>query len=401
MLFSTGMGTGMMFSGVYEPLYHYIYPPEGSGGTPEAMDFSFLLTFLHWGFAGWALYVFVGFTLAYFCFYKKLPLRFSSAFYPVFKEKVNGVLGYAIDTLVVICTLFGVATTLGRGSLQINAGLNEFFNIPYSHTVQAFIILIITALVVFSVSSGLNYGIKRLSEINIILCLGLLLFVLFLGPTGFLFKLFLESTGSYLYSLLKVKSWILAFGDSQWRSEWTLLYWAWWVAWAPFVGIFIARISKGRTVREFVLGALIVPSLFSFVWFTVFGGTALYESIQGTMNLVPFLKTDYALITFKFLSTFPLNPWISYIALLTVIIFFITSSDSASFMISYMTFREGKPPLSQKMYWAFLEGFIAIFFLLLGGIRSLEQVTIIIAFPFIFLFLIMLYSLLKSLRSEV
>ena len=402
MLFSAGMGTGVMFSGVYEPLYHYTYPPQGLGigSTPEALDFSLLLTFVHWGFAGWALYGIVGFSLAYFFFYKNLPLRFSSAFQPIFKEKIKGSLGYGIDILVVLCTLFGVATTLGRGALQINAGLTEFFNIPYSVFIQSSIIISITLLATLSVLSGLNRGIRRLSELNIFLCLTLLLFVLFLGPTGFLLKSLFKTTGSYLYSLVQIKFWFIQFGSSEWRSQWTTLYWAWWMAWAPFVGIFIARISKGRTVKEFILGALLVPSLLSFLWFVVFGGTAIHQHIQGTMNITSFLKTDYSLILFKFLEYFPLAPWISYFALLTILIFFITSSDSASYMISRMTSLKSVPKISQKIYWAFLEGFIALFFLLTGGIRSLEQMVIILAFPFSFLLLLLAYSLIKSLREE-
>ena len=400
MLFSAGMGTGVMFSGVYEPLYHYIYPPQGLGSTPEALDFSLLLTFVHWGFAGWALYIITGFSLAYFFFYKNLPLRFSSAFQPIFKDKIKGTLGYAIDILVVLCTLFGVATTLGRGALQINAGLKELFNIPYSDLVQSFIVIGITLLVTLSVLSGLNRGIRRLSELNIFLCFILLVFVLVLGPTGFLLESLVKTTGSYLYSLTQMKIWFIKFGNSEWRSQWTTLYWAWWMAWAPFVGIFIARISKGRTIKEFVLGALLVPSLLSFLWFIVFGGTAIHQHIQGTMNLIPFLKTDYALILFKFLEHFPLAPWISYFALLTILIFFITSSDSASYMISRMTSLRSVPKISQKVYWAFLEGFIALFFLLTGGIRSLEQMVIILAFPFSFLLFLLAYSLIKSLREE-
>lgn len=403
MLFSAGMGTGIMFCGIYEPLNHYFRPPQGVPSSFEPLDFSFFLTFWHWGFAGWALYVVVGFSLSYFCFRKGLPLRFSSALEPIFGEKIKGGLGHFIDSLVVLATLFGVSASLGRGSLQINAGLKELYGLPYSAWIQSGLILGITALATISVLSGIKRGIRRLSEINIFLCILLLIFLFSVGPTLFLTTSFFKVTGIYFVELFNLKTWMSGFGDSKWQSEWTTLYWAWWMAWTPFVGMFIARISKGRTVKEFILGSLLVPSLFSFLWFVVYGGTAIYEHLEGHMNLTHFLEKDYSLIIFKFLPHFPLSPFMSYLALIAILIFFVTSSDSASYMINETTTLKRSRPsyeLYKKIYWAFMEGVVALVFLLLGGIRALEQVVIVISSPFCILILLLMFSLMKQLKRD-
>lgn len=403
MLFSAGMGTGVMFCGVYEPLYHYIHPPAKALSSLSPFDFSFLLTFWHWGLAGWALYVVVGFSLTYLCSRKNLPLRFSSALEPIFKQKIKGSLGYVIDALTVLCTLFGVATTLGRGAMQLNAGLSEVYGISFSTFNQSWLIVGITFLVTLSILSGLNRGVRRLSELNIILCFCLLLFLFFSGPTGFLIKSFFKSTGIYFLQIFNLKTWFTPFGGPQWQSEWTTLYWAWWMAWAPFVGLFIARISKGRTVKEFILGSLLAPSLISFFWFVIYGGTAIHEHIQNNMDLTSFLEKDYAVIIFKFLPHFSFYPWVSYLSLFAILVFFITSSDSASYMISNIT---QSPSVNspyrvyKKIYWASLEGFLALFFLLLGGIRVLEQMVIVISSPFCILIVLLIVSLIKQLRED-
>ncbi len=397
MLFSAGMGTGLLFSSVYEPLYHYFFSPLQ---TKPSMSLAFQLTFLHWGFSGWAIYTLVGLAISYFYFYKQLPFRFSSVFYPLIKEKIYGPIGKSIDIITIVCTLFGVATSLGRGSLQLNAGLHEMFHLPFSPGFQAFLIGLITIGATISIVSGLNRGILRLSQLNILMCSFMLLFILFMGPTSFILNSFVEQTGAYLQNLVASMTWVESLGSVEWRSKWTILYWAWWIAWAPFVGVFIARISEGRTIKEFVIGVLLIPSLLSFLWFTVFGGSVIYYHLHDLMNLKPLLKTEYAVIIFKFLEFFPFSQLISYITLFAIIVFFITSSDSASYVIHKIASQKASPHPYQKIYWSFLEGLIAAMLILTGGIKSLELLVIISAFPFMILIFLMSWSLLKELRQD-
>ncbi len=400
MLFSAGMGIGLVFSSVYEPLYHYIYPPLGEGGTMEAFKKSFQLTFLHWGFSGWAAYTFMGLVTAYFCFYKGRPFRVSSMLEPILKDKAHGVIGNCIDIFVIIAILFGVATTLGRGTMQVNSGLKELFDFSFSSAMQVGIIIVITLLATGSVLSGLHRGIRRLSEINIFLCLFLLLFVLIAGPTTFLFNTFIEETGGYLQNIIANMTLTSTLGPAEWRSQWTILYWAWWLAWTPFVGLFIARISEGRTIQEFVIGSLLVPTLLSFLWFTVFGGTAMEWQSQGSMDLIPFLKTEYSILLFKFLSHFPFAKVLSFCALLSVILFFVTSSDSASYVIHRISSRSTFSDIATKIYWCSLEGVLALIMVFSGGIKSLELLVIVTAFPLAILILLICYCFFKELKNH-
>jgi len=401
MLFSAGMGTGLLFSGVYEPLYHYIYPPEGMLGTGfEAFKTSFLLTYLHWGISGWVCYTIIGLIFAHFCFNKELPFRFSSLFYPFIKEKIYKSPGQMLDILCIVSILVGVAVTLGRGAMQINSGLNFLFQIPWSPMSQVLIIIVLTLFVTISVLSGLNKGIKRLSQLNIVLCLGVLLFTLFMGPTVFILNIFTETFGFYLQNLIKVMTWTESLGTTQWRSQWTILYWAWWIAWAPFVGIFIARISKGRTIREFVAGTLIVPALLSCFWFAVFGGSGIHLHHSGNEVLASLLNSEYSLIVFKFFEQFPLGTFLCFITLLNIVIFFITSSDSASYIIYQMTKKGDKFKNLEKLHWSFLEGVVALLLIFTGGIKSLELLVVVITFPFLLLIPIMCFGFLKELKKS-
>ena len=443
MLFSAGMGTGLLFSGVYEPLYHYFYPPVGEGGADPARELSYRLTFLHWGFSGWAIYTVMGLAIAYFSFRKGRPQRLSSIFYPLLKQKTAGSVGTAIDVLSVSAILFGVAVTLGRGSMQINSGLKELTGLPYSQLVQSGIICVVTVCAALSLLSGLNRGIRRLSELNIVLCLLLLLFTLFTGPTVFLFNSFVEHTGSYLQNLIGDMTRVGSLGSVEWRSRWTILYWAWWIAWAPFVGIFIARISEGRTIRQFVLACLIVPTVLSCLWFAVFGGTALHYHVTGTMDLKPFLQAEYSRVVFEFLKYLPFTKIMSVLTLFAVVIFFVTSSDSASYVVHHISSTGGKKaevldssleathplsevtnpsleathPLSEatsspsqdpagrkeilsKIYWALLEGLLAMALICFGGIKSLELLVIVMAFPFSILMLLVCFVFLRELKKD-
>ena len=400
MLFSAGMGTGLLFSGVYEPLYHYFYPPFGEGGTVDSLRLSFLLTFLHWGFSGWAIYTLMGLAIAYFTFQKGLPQRISCMLYPILKKRTEGSIGIAIDILSVTVILFGVATTLGRGTMQINSGLKELFGVPYSQLVQSMIIFVITLVATLSLLSGVNRGIRRLSELNIFVCLLLLLFTLFAGPTAFLLNSFVEHSGAYLQNLLSSMTWVNSLGSVEWRSQWTILYWAWWLAWAPFMGLFIARISEGRTIQQFVLGCLVIPSLFSCFWFVVFGSTAIQYHIIGKMNLKALLKTEYSMVMFEFLKYLPFTEIMSAVALFSVAIFFITSSDSASYVVHHISAKPGKSPLFSKLYWALLEGVLAMVLVYFGGMKSMELLVIITAFPFSLLICLICFSFLKELKKD-
>lgn len=432
MLFSAGMGTGLMFSGVYEPLYHYFYPPVGEGGTEQSLALSFQLTFLHWGFSGWAIYTIMGVAMAYFFFRKNRPLRISCMCFPFLnqvdskraehhtkqnglsthatravaenskqryvKEKTKKIIGISIDVLSITVILFGVATTLGRGSLQINSGLKELFGIPYSQFVQSGIICVITLIATLSLLSGLNRGIRRLSEFNIFICVLLLLFTLFVGPTAFLLNSFVEYSGAYLQNLIGSMTYVNSLGSAEWRSQWTILYWAWWIAWSPFVGLFIARISEGRTIQQFVMGCLIVPTVLSCFWFVVFGCTAIQYHASGIMDLKPLLKTEYSMIIFEFFKHLPFSKIASVITLLAVVVFFITSSDSASYIVHRISHT--KAPLFGKIYWAVLEGVLAMTIIYFGGMKALELLVIIMAFPFSFLLCLLCYTFFKELRKD-
>ena len=401
MLFSAGMGTGLVFSGVYEPLYHYFYPFVGEGGTSESATLSFQLTFLHWGFSGWAVYTLMGLAMAYFLFCKNYPPRISGMLSPIFGKKMQGGWGQLVDILSIMVILFGVSATLGRGSLQINSGLKELFSLPYSGLMQGFIIGGVTLLSTVSVLSGLNKGIRRLSELNIFLCVLILLFILFTGPTVFLLNAFVEHTGNYLQNFLSLMTRVDSLGSVEWRSQWTILYWAWWIAWAPFVGLFIARISEGRTIRQFVTGALLVPSLLSALWFVVFGGSGIQYHIDKVMNLQPLLKTEYSLLVFEFLKHFPFSQFISLLMLLAVVIFFVTSSDSASYVIHHIAGKTALPTDSAgKVYWAVLEGVLAGVLIYFGGMKSMELLVIVMAFPFSILLCLIAVSFFKELKIK-
>lgn len=396
MLFSAGMGTGLLFSGVYEPLYHYFFPPEGA--TLKSSDLSFQLTFLHWGFSGWVVYTCMGLVLAYFCFQKNLPFRISSMMYPFLKEKIHGPVGLLIDIFSIIAILFGVSATLGRGTLQINSGLSHLFDVSISGSVQCLIIVVITIIATLSVLSGLNRGIRFLSEVNITFCFLLLSFMLFAGPTVFLINSFIEHTGMYFQNLFSNMTRTHSLGSAEWRSQWTILYLAWWIAWAPFVGLFIAKISEGRTIREFILGCLFVPTLLSFLWFTVFGGTAIEYHKENLMNLEPFIKTQYPLLTYKFLEYFPFSQWTSLITLVAVSLFFITSSDSASYVVHLMAAQKNSK--MSKVYWGFLEGLLAMMIVFSGGIRSLELLVIAVSLPFTVFVCFICYGFFRELKKN-
>lgn len=414
MLFAAGMGIGLMFFGVLEPMYHFNNPPLGIASPigadgvviPEAVDAAreaaMAATIFHWGLHPWAIYAVVALSLALAAYNKGLPLSVRSAFYPIFGESVRGWVGHVIDTLAVFATLFGLATSLGFGAEQALAGLNFLYGVPITSTAKVLLIGGITGVAILSVVAGLDAGVKRLSEINMVLAVLLLAFVILLGPTSELVAGFFTNSLAYVTNLPALSN---PFGrtDTDFVHGWTTFYWAWWISWSPFVGMFIARISKGRTVREFIVCVLLVPSLASIVWMTAFGGSAMSEFLstgyQGVQETVIAYKPELSL--FRMLEALPLAGVTSLIGIVLVIVFFVTSSDSGSLVIDTIT-AGGKvdAPVAQRIFWATFEGLVAIVLLLGGGLAALQASAIATGFPFAILLMLMMVATWKALRVE-
>ncbi|WP_288446075.1 choline BCCT transporter BetT [uncultured Serratia sp.] len=405
MLFSAGMGIGLMFFGVAEPVMHYLSPPVGTPESIEAAKQAMRLTFFHWGLHAWAIYAIVALILAFFSYRHGLPLTLRSALYPIIGDRIYGPIGHAVDIFAVIGTVFGVATSLGYGVLQVNAGLNHLFGVPINETVQVILIVVITGLATISVVSGLEKGIRFLSELNLSLALLLLALVLLLGPTVLLLKSFVENTGGYLSELVSKTFNLYAYEpkSSNWLGGWTLLYWGWWLSWSPFVGMFIARVSRGRTIREFVTGVLFVPAGFTLMWMTVFGNSAIYFIMEkGATDLAATVQQDVALALFNFLEHFPFSSVLSFIAMAMVIVFFVTSADSGAMVVDTLASGgSSNTPVWQRIFWASLMGIVAIALLIAGGLSALQTVTIASALPFSAILLISIYGLLKALRRDL
>jgi glycine betaine transporter len=402
MLFSAGMGIGLVFWGVAEPIYHYLSPPLGTGETPEAARTAMRYAFFHWGLQPWGIYTVIALALAYFQFRKGYKGLISWTFYPILGERVNGPIGKMIDILAILATVFGVATSLGLGTLQINGGLNYIFGLPNTTFYQILIIAIVTVLFLISATTGLDRGIRYLSNTNLVVAVGLMLTALFLGPTSFIFDLFTVTLGGYLQNLTQMSLRLTPFTQNPWVGSWTLFYWAWWIAWAPFVGMFIARVSKGRTVKEFILGVLIVPSLFSFIWFSVFGGTALYFELFGKLGIAEAVQNDVTTALFITLDQFPFGTILSMLATLLIITFFVTSADSATFVLGMLSSEGRLNPTNQtKMIWGILQSSIAVVLLLTGGLKALQTASIVTALPFALILLGMSYSIWKAFEEEI
>lgn len=404
MLFSAGMGIGLMFFGVAEPVMHYLSPPVGTPESIAAAKQAMKLTFFHWGLHAWAIYAIVALILAFFSYRHGLPLTLRSALYPIIGDKIYGPIGHAVDIFAVIGTVFGVATSLGYGVLQVNAGLNHLFGLPINETVQVVLIILITALATLSVVSGLDKGIRILSELNLGLAVLLLVLVVALGPTVLLLKSFVENTGGYLSEIVSKTFNLYAYEpkSSNWLGGWTLLYWGWWLSWSPFVGMFIARVSRGRTIREFVTGVLFVPSGFTLMWMTAFGNSAIdLIANKGAKELAHTVQTDVSLALFNFLEHFPFPAVLSFIAMAMVVMFFVTSADSGAMVVDTLASGGANhTPVWQRIFWAGLMGVVAIALLVAGGLSALQTVTIASALPFSIILLISIYGLLKALRID-
>jgi choline/glycine/proline betaine transport protein len=433
MLFSAGMGIGLMFFGVAEPTWHFFDPHLGAAsGTSAAGEVAMAVSIYHWGFHPWAIYALVGLSLAFFSFNRGLPLTFRSIFWPVLGERIYGWPGHIIDILTVFATLFGLTTSLGLGALQINAGLNflgessgAFPSVPVGTSVQVGIIAFVTLIAVFSVAAGLDGGVKRLSNLNLFLMFALLGATLVLGPTVFILGLIPQGLGAYFGNFFELSFFTGALydhffagsgyygpggrGEGEFLIDWTIFYWAWWIAWSPFVGMFIARISKGRTVREFISGVLVLPVMFSVVWFGALGGTALNIELNGNAAVsgamfAEGVEVPRAVALFSMLDTLPGTLILSSIAVLLVATFFITSSDSGSLVIDHLT-SGGKhdAPVTMRIFWAVTEGIVAATLLVAGGdagLEALQAAAISTGLPFVLILIFMMYAIWKGLDTE-
>jgi choline/glycine/proline betaine transport protein len=405
MLLSAGIGIGLMFWGVGEPIYHFSSPSPMFSGilpeTPEAAQAALGVTFFHWGVHAWATYGIVGLGLAFFSYNRGLPLTIRSIFYPLLGDKIYGFWGNLIDILSVLATLAGLATSLGLGVQQINAGLNVLWGVEINTTVQVILIAVITCFAALSVMSGLDKGVKYLSSLNMSLAAIFMLLILIMGPTVFILSGFLQSLGFYISNLTQLSLWTETFKSTNWQDGWTVFYWAWWISWAPFVGMFIARISKGRTVREFIIGVTIIPSLLSFTWMSVFGNSAIFMQMSKKADIVAAVKANVSTALFSLLENFPFSAVLSVVAIILIIIFFVTSSDSGSLVVDHLT-SGGKldSPVTQRVFWAVMEGVVASTLLLGGGLKTLQTATICTGLPFAFILLILIYSLYIGFSQE-
>lgn len=402
MLFSAGMGIGLLFWSIAEPINHFITPPMAEGGTAEAAKEAMNFTFLHWGFHAWGIYALVGLALAYFTYSRGLPLTIRSVFHPFLGDRIYGKIGDIIDIFAVLATLFGLATSLGLGVKQIAAGLEHVFGLDSGINTQILLIAGITLVATISVVLGVDKGVKFLSEWNMRVAVLLLLLVVILGPTIFIFQSFVQNTGNYLYSFLEIATWTESYTGTSWQNSWTVFYWGWWIAWSPFVGMFIARISKGRSVREFILGVLIVPSLVTFFWISAFGSSSIQQALLGDNTIINAVNDNVATALFVFFEDYPFAIALNVIGVILIAGFFVTSSDSGSLVVDSLT-SGGKidAPVGQRIFWAIAEGAIAAVLLVGGGLQALQTASIVTGLPFAFILLFMCYSLYKGLKEDL
>jgi choline/glycine/proline betaine transport protein len=412
MLFSAGMGIGLVFYGVAEPLHHLAVPPLGAepGGAQAYRDAA-RITFLHWGLHAWGIYALVGLALGYFAFNRGMPLSVRSVFFGLWGARVHGWRGHVVDVAASVATLFGVATSLGLGALQVSAGLGYVFGWPVGPAAQVAIIAAITVLATASVVLGLERGIKRLSVFNIGIAFLLLMLVFYTGPSLFMLDGFVQDVGGYLDGLLGLAFWTETYTRGSWQNTWTVFYWGWWIAWSPFVGLFIARISVGRTIREFIVGTLVVATLMTFAWLAVFGNAAFFIELEGPGGLVAAVQDNLDSSLFVFFNVLsatspaPLPSWwavaLAVVAITAIVTFFVTSSDSGSLVIDMITSGgHPNPPTAQRVYWAVAEGLVAAVLLLGGGLAALQTAAISVGLPFAVVVLAMIVSLHKALRSD-
>ncbi len=403
MLFAAGMGIGLVFWSVAEPMSHYIAPPYGEGRTIEAAETAMHYSFMHWGLHPWACFGVVGLPLAYFQFRKNQPALLSSCLIPLIGEdRAKGAIGSIVNVLAVFATVFGVATSLGLGAMQIGSGLSYVFGLTYGNSLLIIIIVTVTILFIASSVSGIERGIKLLSNFNMLIAAIVLVFVLFLGPTLFITNFFTSTVGGYVQNIISTSFWTDPFEtNSGWLGSWTIFYWAWWISWGPFVGGFIARISRGRTIRQFIIATLFCPVLLSFIYMTIMGGTAIYEDMNGVQTVAQAMDADVSYALFALLQDFPFATFTSLLAVVLICTFFITSADSSTFVCAMMTSHGVQtPPRSLRVFWGIAEAAVAIVLLLAGGLTSLQTASIVGAFPFMIICIFILVAFVKALQSD-
>lgn len=401
MMFSAGMGIGLLFYGVAEPILHFIEPLESEPGSIPAAREAMELAYFHWGLHAWGVYIIVGLSLAYFAYRHGFPLTIRSTLYPLLGARAWGGVGNAVEIMAILGTVFGVATSLGLGVAQINSGLAYLDLLSVSTTNQLWLVAIITLMATGSVASGLDRGVRRLSELNIIVAALIMLFVFLTGPTVFLLSTFVQNVGHYVQTLVEMSLRTTAYRGVEWQASWTMFYWGWWISWSPFVGMFIARISRGRTVREFIGGALFAPTLVGFIWFAVFGNTALHMELFGDGGLVDAVQESTPTALFVLLDKLPFATITSTFTVFVVVLFFVTSADSGSLVIDILAHGgDGNPPLGTRIFWGLSQGFVAAVLLLAGGLTALQAAALASAFPFSIVMIFMCISLLMGLRAE-
>jgi glycine betaine transporter len=405
MMFSVGMGIGLMFWGVAEPISHFGTPPHGMAQpqSKEAALVAMKYSYFHWALHPWAIYAVTGLALAYFTFRKGYPNLISTAFRPLLGDRANGPIGRGIDILALFATLFGTAVSLGLGAQQINVGMNYLWGTGTSVAISLTIIAVMTILFILSAVSGVGKGIQFLSNLNMVVAVFLLLFLAVVGPTIFIMNTFAESIGDYLGDLVAMSFRTAAFSDGAWLGNWTIFYWAWWISWAPFVGVFIARISRGRTIREFVIGVLLIPSAVTFVWFTVMGGAALHSELFGQGGLVEAVKEQTeAVALFALLAQYPAATLSSTVAMFLVAVFFISGADAGSVVMGMLSSRGTlEPSKAVVILWGVLAGSSASILLVMGGLNALQTASIIVAAPFLMIMAGLCVSLYHALLDEL
>jgi choline/glycine/proline betaine transport protein len=402
MLFAAGMGIGLVYFGVAEPLYHYSSPLRSEPESLEAVTEAMRISFFHWGLHAWGIYIILALAVAYAHYNRGLPLAPRSVLEPLIGKRIHGPIGDLTDIICTVGTLLGVATSLGLGAMQINASLARFFDLPETTTVQIGLIAGITAIATVSVVSGVKNGVQFLSRVNLYLVFGLMLFVLVAGPTLYIVELLVSASGHYVQNLPQMSLYLDPGADSEWQTTWTLFYWGWWISWSPFVAIFVARISKGRTIREFILGVLLVPTALTFLWFAIFGGTALSaQQAENGADLLSAVQENEAASLQAALGTLPLAQVSTIVATIVILLFFVTSSDSGSLVDDMVTSGgDPHPPKAQRVFWAVSEGAVAVTLLLLGGLTAIRNAAISLGLPMSILLIAAGFALWRNLQND-
>ena len=402
MLFAAGMGIGLIFWSVAEPMSHYLDPPAYiQGSSPQAAKFAMRHSFFHWGVQPWAIYIVMSLSIAYFSFRRGMPPLISSCFYPLIGDRINGPAGHLIDILAVFATVFGIVTSLGLGALQISSGLAWVLPFEANFFSTLVVIAVVTVLFLVSSMTGLDKGIQILSKANVLLAILILTFMLLVGPTNMILNVFISTLADYVSSLFTMSLSTNPFLGREWTQSWTIFYWAWWISWSPFVGLFVASISRGRTIREFVSGALLVPTLLTFVWFSVFGGAAFDLELNQGALIAAAVAEDVSIGLFKVYSLYPLSGVLTVLTILLLVVFFVTSADSATYVLSMMTSPGGADPSAgKKVVWGLLVSSTAAILLFSGGLEALQRMAIAAALPFTGIMLLMCLCLLRGLRYE-